>query len=68
LLLSLVPNIFGSLEIEHNVTVLNSTAYGDTTKEYGALTSLVQSDLAIIIGIGSFLVFGMLFILAKVVS
>jgi hypothetical protein len=64
--LSIVPNIFGSFEVEHNVTILNASGYGDTTDEYEALTSLVQTDLAIIIGVGGMLVIGMLFIMAKI--
>lgn len=63
---TIMPNIFGSFEVEHNVTVLNSSGYGDTTDEYEALTSLTQIDLATIMGIGSMLVLGMLYIMAKI--
>ena len=67
LFLSIVPNIFGSFEVEHNVTVLNASGYGDTTDEYEALTSIVQIDMATIIGIGAFLVIGLLFIFARII-
>ena len=64
--LTILPNIFGSFEVEHNVTVLNTSAYGDTTGQYESLTSLVQTDIAVIVGIGGMLVIGMLFIMAKI--
>lgn len=64
--LSIVPNIFGSFEVEHNVTVLNSSGYGDTTDEYEALTSLTQINLAVLMGVGVVIVIAMLLIMAKV--
>ena len=66
LFLSIIPNIFGSFEVQHNVTVLNATGYGNTTDEYEALTSLTQINLAVIMGVGMVLVIAMLLIMAKV--
>ena len=65
LFLTIIPNIFGSFEVEHNVTVLNASGYGDTTDEYEAMTSVVQINLGLMIGIGAMLVLGLLFIMAK---
>ncbi len=60
LFITIFPNIFGGFETQHNMTASNYTV------EYSALTELTQMDMVIIGAVGTLLVVGLLFILARV--
>lgn len=57
---TIMPNIFGSFETEHNMTE------SEHEDEYTALTELTQIDMTVLMGIGTMLVLGLVFILGKV--
>ena len=59
LFITIMPNIFGSFETQHNMTVTNYTA------EYYALTNLTQTDMVVIGVVGTLLVIAMAYIIVK---
>ena len=58
---TIMPNIFGSFEEEHNMTA------SDYETEYNSLTAIVQANMAVIMGIGTLLVLGLVFIMGRVI-
>ena len=69
LFITIMPNIFGEFETQHNMTAYQAGGLGSNyTAQYNALTDITLADLRVIAGIGVLLVLAMVFLVVKIIT